>query len=230
MIVLTLRKIGKFVCFDHTCGNPSSFFYPREMWAERHFLHTLTSDLKRKKINPKPLIWKVRLPRRFLTLLQHKKWLLRDFLPQNPQHQVQTSKCLLQAAWADLPVLCSINMSFLVGLFLFISNKCPPSFLVFFFSSTCLIVRTKCIVELMNVLCCYYLLACTCTDLLFLCFLFFLVCLFFFSLGEDEGQNSAEALVLKIQKDLIIIVLHITYVTVDCNSLLELIINSNVLF
>lgn len=39
----------------------------------------------------------------------------------------------------------------------------------FVLSSTCLIVRTKRIVELMNVLCCYYLLACACMDLLFLC-------------------------------------------------------------
>lgn len=40
-------------------------------------------------------------------------------------------------------------------------------------SSTCLTVRTKRIVELMNVSCCYYLLACACMDLLFLCFFFF---------------------------------------------------------
>ena len=43
------------------------------------------------------------------------------------------------------------------------------SFRSFVLSSTCLIVRTKRIVELMNVLCCYYLLACACMDLLFLC-------------------------------------------------------------
>lgn len=50
-------------------------------------------------------------------------------------------------------------------------RKCLPSFSVssFILSSTCLIVRTKRIVELMNVLCCYYLLACACMDLLFLC-------------------------------------------------------------
>lgn len=47
-------------------------------------------------------------------------------------------------------------------------RKCLPSF-PFVLSSTCLIVRTKRIVELMNVLCCYYLLACACMDLLFLC-------------------------------------------------------------
>lgn len=54
-------------------------------------------------------------------------------------------------------------------------RKCLPSFCVclcvclFVLSSTCLTVRTKRIVELMNVLCCYYLLACACMDLLFLC-------------------------------------------------------------
>lgn len=40
---------------------------------------------------------------------------------------------------------------------------------LFVLSSTCLTVRTKRIVELMNVLCCYYLLACACMNLLFLC-------------------------------------------------------------
>lgn len=40
---------------------------------------------------------------------------------------------------------------------------------LFVLSSTCLIVRTKRVIELMNVLCCYYLLACACMDLLFLC-------------------------------------------------------------
>ena len=48
-------------------------------------------------------------------------------------------------------------------------RKCLPSFSISFFSSICLIVRSKRIVELMNVLCCYYLLACACMDLLFLC-------------------------------------------------------------
>lgn len=48
---------------------------------------------------------------------------------------------------------------------------CLPSFYIclFVLSSTCLTVRTKRIVELMNVLCCYYLLACACMNLLFLC-------------------------------------------------------------
>lgn len=49
----------------------------------------------------------------------------------------------------------------------FKENVCHP--FPFVLSSTCLIVRTKRIVEFMNVLCCYYLLACACMDLLFLC-------------------------------------------------------------
>lgn len=50
--------------------------------------------------------------------------------------------------------------------------------------STCLTVRIKRIVELMNVLCCYYLLACACMDLLFLC------------LGEGgDGVGQRETLV-----------------------------------
>lgn len=49
-------------------------------------------------------------------------------------------------------------------------RKCLPCFQVLFvLYSTCLTVRIKRIVELMNVLCCYYLLACACMDLLFLC-------------------------------------------------------------
>lgn len=59
---------------------------------------------------------------------------------------------------------------FFVFFFGSFQRKCLPSFSVLFvLSSTCLIVRTKRIVELMNVLCCYYLLACACMDLLFLC-------------------------------------------------------------
>lgn len=59
---------------------------------------------------------------------------------------------------------------FFVCFFGSFQRKCLPSFSVLFvLSSTCLIVRTKRIVELMNVLCCYYLLACACMDLLFLC-------------------------------------------------------------
>lgn len=90
-------------------------------------------------------------------------------------------------------------------------RKCLPSF-PFVLSSTCLIVRTKRIVELMNVLCCYYLLACACMDLLFLCL----------GGGGGEGQWDRNP-GLKKEKDQINTVYHVTYVTVDCNSLLELI-------
>lgn len=76
---------------------------------------------------------------------------------------------------------------------------------VLFFSSTCLIVCTKRIVELMNVLCCYYLLACACMNSLFLC------------LAGGEGVERRK------KKDWINTVYHVTYVTVYCNSLLELI-------
>lgn len=84
---------------------------------------------------------------------------------------------------------------------------CLPSFYIrlFVLSSTCLTVRTKRIVELMNVLCCYYLLACACMNLLFLC------------LGW--GGRGTETWFKKKK----ITVYHVTYVTVDCNSLPELI-------
>lgn len=51
---------------------------------------------------------------------------------------------------------------------------------LFVLSSTCL---TVCIVELMNVLCCYYLLACACMDLLFLCF------------GGEKRESGTETIV-----------------------------------
>lgn len=75
---------------------------------------------------------------------------------------------------------------------------------LFVLSSTCLIVRTKRIVELMNVLCCYYLLACAFTDLLFLCL----------GRGYKLGLKKEDQINTEY---------HVTYVTVDCNSLLELI-------
>lgn len=65
----------------------------------------------------------------------------------------------------------------------FTENICHP--FAFVCSSTCLTVRTKRIVELMNVLCCYYLPA-----LVWICCCYVFCSVFFFFLGGGEGWNA----------------------------------------
>lgn len=177
-----------------------------EQIPRSHFLHMLTNEEKVWKRNTKPLIFKVYSP---LVIFFH-FWARKvtftmqttsEFLPQNTQHQVQPSKCLLKAALSRLPVLCSINKSFPVLLLVQLQVSVRHHFQsVPFLLLALLFVRNVSLSWWMYCAVTTYLPA-----LVWICCfsVFFVVIISWGGGGGGDGgereQHGAEAMVLKIQ-------------------------------